>query len=266
MEVLQQHYGTRGGLLRRSSDASSSAITGRHSRNEKRSSHTRRRPHKRRLHIPNVNYVAIVRGPSVFPKRLECTLKFWLSYELNGLGAYTYKSWEDFKGNGMKPVWSAGYVPYGFDQLGRVYNSYIVYDSFIHTRFYTAPSDTPWPAVNIAVYPRSGSHNTPTRTFKDVSEFPNVKTSFIPANDNSQHETIMISQCSSPRALQVSNRNFVLNERDYSGGANSNPTNSWDWELFAEAVDRSSTINVQYEVTIWYHCVFYQLDQNQLED
>lgn len=216
-------------------------------RRKKRYNNRRRnRNYKHREHRSSL---VSVRGPSGLPDRLRVKLKYADVYPLITSAAQIYR----FKGNGLVDPddTGTGHQPYMFDQWAAMYDRYRVYGSSILVDAINVSATV---AAQLVVYP-TAANSTTANTIAEASEIPrSVRTYLMPV---ASRFPVRVKRYVSTRSIEGLARGTVEIDDTYASVSTTNPNNLWYWNVVAESLDLTTTLNMYFTVKIMYYVEFY---------
>lgn len=185
-----------------------------------------------------------------FPKKIKVTHKYVeglsLSSPTGSISASLYSC------NGMYDpnISGGGHQPYLFDQMALLYNHYHVIGSHIKVTF-ISPT-TAQPAICVGILLNDDTSLTGS-IFTTLNETTNSKFKYISAGANST--TTLVNNWS---AKKMFGKGTMANV-SLTGNISSNPSEQSYFQLYAQALDLSTTFTVYCEVEITYIAIWNEL-------
>lgn len=183
-----------------------------------------------------------------FPKRILVTHRYRETVSststAGGIGNYVFRANSLFDPN----LTGVGHQPMYKDQMALIYNYYTVIGSKITVR--ATQSGVTNVAATVSIYVDSDSTVT-NSDIDNICELPTAKNVVLPAG--SSDSKILTHSWSMKRWF---GRHANVGDSLFRADANSNPTDVTNFIISTQAVDRSTSNSVNYEVLIEYIAVW----------
>lgn len=205
----------------------------------------RRKRKKRRSY--NAPAVSVVRNVFGMPDLLSTRLRLNQRFTLTGTsGVVDTDVW---RGNSLYDPYNpaaASPQPQFFDQLSAIYNRYRVVGSSVKVTFVN-DDDV---AIEAVVYPSISA--TPVTLIEDARSQSRARSGIVGGKGSNQFK-ILKTYSSTAQTRGVS-QTAVKTDDDYTAAINTNPTRTWYWVVFGQAMDQASTWTLDCNIEMIFYC------------